>query len=250
MTGPYINDEGYEVPQNKILVVPHALERPTFFDEVVSPFKGMPKRDWFDSHAYYCLPLTVGNQYGFRINSLRDFEAVWPGDRQDAIIRFLDDGNDEKQIIKTGFGTGILTVQNRFALKTPPGINIMTIQPPNEYIPSCIAMTGVIECDNIRRDFTFNIKMTVPNFKITVKKGDPLGAFIPIPRYFVDKFDIEDSLSHFSSELVSKEIEESRVLSIERTTVDAKRPHQSGRRYFNGENTDGSKYPDHQKRVR
>jgi hypothetical protein len=126
----------------------------------------------------------------------------------------------------------------------------MTIQPPNMFLPGCVALTGVIECDNIRRDFTFNFKVTTPDTKIVISKGDPLGAFIPIPRYFVDKFDIEDATNYFSDEMILNEIEESNKLSVERTTVDLKRTHASGRRYFNGENTDGSRYPDHQKRVK
>ena len=250
MTGPYINDLNYEVPENKILVVPHALDYPSYFEEVITPLKGKPQRDWFYPHAYYCLPLTIGNQYGFLINSLRDFEVIWPGGPENAVITFLNNDNEEKQTIKTGFGTGIITIQNRFALKTPPGINLMTIQPPNAFIPGCAAMTGVIECDNIRRDFTFNLKVTVPNLKITIKKGDPIGAFIPIPRYFVDSFEVEDSLTHLPLEMVAKEILESNTLSTERNTVDVQRAHSSGRRYFNGEHSDGIKYTDHQKRFK
>ena len=41
---------------------------------------------------------------------------------------------------------------------------------------------------DLRCDFTFNLKITVPNMLVSVKKGDALGAFIPIPRYFVDGF--------------------------------------------------------------
>jgi hypothetical protein len=250
LSGPYINDKGYEVPNNKILVVPHGVNSKTYFEEVLEPLKGVAKRDWFSSHAYYCLPLTVANQYGFLIKSVRDFEIVWPGGESEVIIRFLNEDNAEKQIIKNGFGLGIVTVQNRFALKTPLGVNIMTIQPPNMFIPACFSLTGIIECDNIRRDFTFNFKVTVPDLKITVKKGDPLGAFIPIQRYFVDEFEVEAVENYFSDDLVRKEIEESQVLAVERNTSDKEKPHSSGRRYFKGVHTDGSKYPDHQKQVK
>lgn len=250
MTGPYINDLGHEVPKNKILVIPHGEKINTYFDEVISPLKGMPKREWFSPHAYYCLPLTVGNQYGFLIKSMRDFDIVWDGSENDAKITFLNNDNEEKQVIKAGFGSGIITIQNRFALKTPPGINLMTIQPPNFFIPGCFALTGVIECDNIRRDFTFNFKVTIPNINISVRKGDPVGAFIPIPRYFVDNFSIENVYDYFEEEIVNKDIRESGALSQERITVDLEKAHQSGRRYFNGVHTDESKYQDHQKRVK
>jgi hypothetical protein len=249
MNGAYLNNPGYEVPENTILIVPHSTLDDGFYKEIVVPLKGNPKRDWFNPHAYYCLPLTVGNQYGFMIKSLRDFQIIWDGTENDAQIIFLNEDNQEKQTILNGFGSGIVTIQNRFAIKTPIGINIMTIQPPNMFIPGCVAMTGVIETDNIKRDFTFNIKMTIPNKAISVKKGDPLGAFIPIPRYFVDEFQLALISDLFPVEVHQNEITESQVLSNERQTIDVDKPHQSGRRYFKGTNSDGSKYKDHQNRV-
>lgn len=249
MTGPYLNDPGYEVPANKILVVPHAVDSPTYFEEIVESLAGNVKREWMNPHAYYCLPLTVGNQYGFIIKSLRDFDIVWDGTPRNAEITFLNNDNEDKQFIKTGFGDGIITVQNRFALKTPPGINIMTMQPPNYFLKGCFALTGVIECDNIRRDFTFNFKVTVPDTVVSVRKGDPIGAFIPIQRYFIDDFKVENVFDHFSVDIVNNDIDESNALSTERNTVDKEKNHASGRRYFSGTHSDGSKYPDHQKRI-
>ena len=249
MSGPYINDKEHEVPNNIILVVPHILNHDGFYKEILKPLKGNPKRDWFNSHFYYCLPLNIGNQYGFIIESLRDFEVIWDGTEANPIITFLNEDNANKQVIKNGFGSGIITIQNMFALKTPPGINLMTIQPPNMFIPGCVSMTGVIETDQIKRDFTFNIKITVPNLKIIIKKGDALGAFIPIPRYFVDNFDIKLISDIFDKELHINELEELKQLSNERNTIDKERPHESGRRYFNGINSDGTSYSDHQKKV-
>lgn len=249
MSGPYLNDPGFEVPEKKILVVPHQISSPTYFDEIIESLAGNVKREWMNPHAYYCLPITVGNQYGFIIKSLRDFDIVWDGTPKNAEITFLNDDNADKQFIKTGFGDGIVTVQNRFALKTPPGINIMTIQPPNYFLKGCFALTGVIECDNIRRDFTFNFKLTVPDTVVSVRKGDPIGAFIPIQRYFVDDFKVESVFDYFNEDVVSNDIAESDALSLERNTVDKEKNHASGRRYFSGTHSDGSKYPDHQKRI-
>ena len=249
MSGPYLNEPGYEVPENTILIVPHAVDHDGFYKEVLKPLKGNAKRDWFNSHFYFCLPLKIANQYGFLIESVRDFEVIWPGGEQDVQITFLNDDNNNKQVIKNGFGSGIITVQNMFAIKTPIGINVMTIQPPNLFIPGCASMTGVIETDQVKRDFTFNIKVTVPNLKITVKKGDPLGAFIPIQRYFVDKFDAKLVTDIFDRELHVNEVEESINLGKERLNEDQRKPHAAGRRYFNGINFDDTKYQDHQKRV-
>jgi hypothetical protein len=164
-------------------------------------------------------------------------------------INFLNNDNEDLQVIKGGFGQGIITIQNRFGFKTPPGINLMTIQPPNWFIPGTCAMTGVVETDQIRRDFTFNLKITVPNMLVSVKKGDALGAFIPIHRYFVDGFNLKIVSEIFDKDMHALEINEQATLGRERNTVDLAKPHQSGRRYFNGLHTDGTGYADHQKRV-
>ena len=251
-TGPYINDPGHEVPENKILVIPSYDLQNTYYTEIIEPLAGNPKRDWFNSHFYYCLPILIGNQYGFVIRSMRDLEITWDGGNDhvnDLNITFLNNDNADKQTFYDGFSTGILTIQNHFHLKTPPGINLMTIQPPNMFIPGTIAMAGVIETDQLRRDFTFNLKVTIPNYTIRIKKGDPLGAFIPIPRYFVDKFEIDDAYKYFDKELIENEQKDIKELARQRSIDDKSKPHEAGRKYFTGEHAFGEKYVDHQRKV-
>lgn len=252
MSKKYINDPGLEVPENTILIVPYSINSTGYYEEILFPLKGEIKRDWFNEHFYYCLPINIGNQYGFVIKSLRDFTIKWDGSfnkTKDVDIKFLNDDNADKQVVASAFGNGVVTIQNHFAIKTPPGINIMTIQPPNMYIPTCISMTGIVETDQIRRDFTFNIKMTLPNHEVHIKKGDPLGAFIPIPRRFVEKFETSLVTDIFDIEIYKNEVEESFNLAKERNGIDKSKPHQSGRRYFNGTHSNGDRYSDHQKRL-
>jgi hypothetical protein len=125
----------------------------------------------------------------------------------------------------------------------------MTIQPPNYGIPGTFAMTGVIEADNLRRDFTFNLKFTDPGRVVSVRKGDWVGAFIPVPRYFVDSFSISAGPELFPYEVLLNENNDGQELNRQRNEEDLERPHQSGRKYFNGEHAFGCPYPDHQKRV-
>ena len=90
MAGQYINDKGNEVPENTIVVIPHALDSDGSYKEVLLDLKGNPKREWFNSHFYYCLPLTIGNQYGYVIKSIRDFTAIWDGTNNNAQINFIN----------------------------------------------------------------------------------------------------------------------------------------------------------------
>lgn len=252
MAGPYINDPGYEVPDNTIVSISCIPANDGYYKEVITPLKGQSRRSWFNEHYYNCLPIVIGNQYGFLIKSLRDFDIMWEGKQDnshDLQIDFLNDDNKDKQEIFYAFQNGVITIQNYFHLKTPPGINLMTIQPPNMYIPGTAAMTGVVETDNVRRDFTFNLKVTVPNMKIEVRKGDPLAAFIPIPRGFVDKFEIKDVSEVFPKSLHFNEMYDMRKLSNERMYDDVHKPNRNGRRYFHGKHYDDSEYFNHQKRL-
>lgn len=244
----YLNDENNIVPDNKIIVVPHNTKEDSYHEEILESLVGNMKRDWFTPHFYYCLPLSIGNQYGYAVKSARTFEAIWKGGESFPEIKFLDESNG-KQNISSHFGSGIITFQNRFALKTPPGVNLMTIQPPNMFIPGTVAMTGVVETDQIRRDFTFNLKITVPDYLVRVNAGDVIGAFIPIQRHWVENFKIEEISESFSEDVHINEKAEANRLGKERSTVDRLKPHTSGRRYFSGTHTDGSKYPDHQKKL-
>lgn len=244
----YINSKGNEVPDNTILVVPHRVDGLSYHEEIIESLIGKVDRDWFDPHFYHCLPLTIGNQYGFVVKSTRSFTAVWCGNEEGPVIEFSD-GDDTKQIISSHFNFGIITVQNRFALKTPPGINLMTIQPPNYYTAGLTAMTAVVETDNIRRDFTFNLRMTIPEMKVHVKAGDPIAAFIPIARNTVEKYEIKLITDVFSTEQHLLEVMESDTLGKERQTRDKDRKRGNGQRYFKGEHTNGQRYPNHQKKL-
>lgn len=245
----YINVDGNNVPQNQIVVIPFELGGNSYSDEILEPLAGKIKRDWFTNHFYYCLPLNIGNQYGFLVKSAANFDAIWDGTESEANITFLDNSHFGKQNVDSHFGHGIITFQNLFSLKTPIGINLMTIQPPNMFIPGCSIMTGVVEADQIRKDFTFNLKITVPNYKISIRKGDPIGAFLPIPRYFADSFELVDIDQVFDKQSHEAELSDIKELNRQRDFDDLEKPHESGRKYFNGQHAFGEAYLDHQKRV-
>jgi hypothetical protein len=125
------------------------------------------------------------------------------------------------------------------------------MNPPNYVIPNVTVMTGVVETDNIRRDFTFNLKVTIPHYKISIRKGDYLGAFIPIPRYYVDSYQVKHIDEVFPKEVKETEIELSlKILNNERNGIDQSKQHSAGRRYFDGIQPDNTLYKNHQKRIK
>ena len=193
-----INDGINNVPEKTIAVFSDATsnyisskDKNRLSNLIEKPSK---KRDWFTPHFYKCLPLAIGNQYGFVIKSEFDFGFIWNGQEgRDGITLFFNENEEDLSKkyprIESHFGSGIITINPPLWLRTPPGVNLMTINPPNFIIPNITVMAGVIETDNLRRNFTFNLKIQIPNLEVFIPKGTPLAAFIPIPRYYCDSFD-------------------------------------------------------------
>jgi len=244
-----------KVPPSTIAILPFNDYWKGQHNLVIQSLHNCVKRDWFVKHAYYCLPLTIGNQYGFVIKSLYDFTVHWNGgiNPSDVTIKF-DNPTEYGQLfglqkIDPHFGMGTFTIQLGFILRTPKGVNIMTGNPPNYFIDGIAHMTGVVETDNLRRDFTFNLKITRAGHNIKIHKGDWIGYFIPYPRHFVDTFSVVDSQDIFTQDQVNEEQKCSDDFGVERSTMDPKKRNGNGRRYWNGEDVYGNQFPDHQKNL-
>lgn len=243
------------IPDNSIVAISHCEEfqDQKYLDQIFQSLKGNFKRDWFNKHAYYCLPLFMGNQHGFVVKSYWDFEVEWNGGDQanDVTVNILAEAADygwfsPLQSVRAHFGMGTFTIQTTYTLRTPPGINLMTINPPNYFIDGLYCMTGVIESDNLRRDFTFNTRITRPNYKIRVNKGDIIGCVIPYPRHFIDQYKITNAQNIYEPNLIEEERQCGLDFGNERANVDNTKRRQNGRRYFNGVDIYNNKFEDHQ----
>lgn len=243
----------FVVPHKILLVIP---ETPFFKhvpELVIEPLKGHFKRDWFLQQAYLCPPLILGNEHGFIFKSLYSFRAKWDGGdyKESVVVEILDPFYEQQyyQLIKSHFGMGVVTIQNRFTLRTEPGVNLITINPPNFYIDGIMHMTGVIETDNLRRDFTFNLRITRVNEWINIDKGTPIGCVLPYPRHFIDQFSCQNAHGVISERDIKIEQQTMQDFGYERHNIDPNKPHKAGRRYFNGEDVYGNKFTEHQKRL-
>jgi hypothetical protein len=245
-----INDGVHDVPDKTIAVIIDDFAAGFTYDRVPNIVNPCPrKREWFTPNFYRCLPLTIGNQYGFYITSEFGFSATWNGgnDPKDIILEVEGETRGLHPEILTHFGSGILTLGPPFTLRTPPGVNLMTINPPNMPIPNVTVMTGVIETDNLRRNFSFNLKLQIPNIKVHFPAGVPLAGFIPIPRYFADQFELKNATELFPEEVILEEQKATTDAIQYRFDVEFKTPKRVGRHYFNGKDVYGNEFPDHQR---
>jgi hypothetical protein len=243
----YINDPGNEVPENTIAIF--SYENNGYSDEVIVPLPNMAKREWFPNLFYQCLPMVIGNQFGFGIKSLHSFTAYLDKDGNKVHFKYDEEYDTTKQEINNHFEHGVITVTNRFILRTPPGINLVATGAPNSPIQNLYPLTGVIETDNLRMSFTFNLKVLSPDIPVRVNKGDLLASFFPIPRYFVENFKLKDSKTLFSDEIHQNEWEEIHQFGRVRNNENAGLTNDKKRFYFKGNYALGGKFKDHQKRV-
>jgi len=244
-----------KIPDNSIVAIADdpKWQSQDYVDMVFESLKKKTKRDWFNQHAYNCLPLIIGNQYGFVVKSLYTFDVTWNGGSEKKDVKVTIDENTNEtwnlQNISSHFGMGTITIQTNYQLRTPPGINLITTNPPNHFIDGIYHLTGVIETDNLRRDFTFNLRVTRPNCKIHIKKGDYIGCVMPYPRHFIDTYTIESADSVLTESEIREERKSAHQLGVERRTVDIHKKGRNGKRYWSGCDYQDNKFEDHQQRL-
>lgn len=241
----------FVVPDNKIIVIPNRGVSYEIIEPLILAAKLDKKRDWFNDRFYLCLPIVIGNQYGFIIRAQRDFSVTWDG-REETDAISIDEKpfpiNKRAQAYISNFGSGIVTVQNFWHMRTPPLVNTMVISPPNHIKDNVTFMTAVVETDNLRRGFTFNFKINKPG-TVSFKAGDPIGAFINIPRYYAESFDMVNGMDFLSQDQIDEEHSSIVEFDRQRTGEDLAMPHMAGRKYFKGLDAWGNEFDDHQQRI-
>lgn len=222
----------------------------------LKPLNDDHKRDWFTPHFYKCLPLSIGNMQGFVFSLPYTISVFWNGgdSPNDLFINFYEDFKNYEGYDFIGpaseFGSGILTVHFPITLKTPPGINLMTIAPPNYPLPGLSPMTGVVESDNLRFSFTLNIKVNLQNMEIVIPANTPIIGLLPIPRYFCDSFELVNAYDIFNKNIVEEELDvvsrNGNFRNKNNSIDDENAPYKADRLYYSGQDVDGNKFKDHQ----
>jgi hypothetical protein len=247
-----INDPDHLVPDKTIAVIP--LEGFDFskLSEFMKPLRDERKRDWFDKHFYRCLPLAIGNTYGFIFYLPFDLNVFWSGySNPEALVMRSPNDQPFRHTPHVGaishFGHGILTVELPIMLRTPPHVNLMTISPPNYPLAGLSPLTGVIESDNLRHTFSLNIRVNVVDTWVNIPKNCPIMGLIPVPRYFCDQFVVECADNLFDKETIEGEIyaqkQHAAVRSHLRASSQTKKVDMS---YYTGTDIFGNRFADHQ----
>lgn len=219
-------------------------------EKFLRPLNTDHTRDWFTPHFYKCLPLSIANMQGFVFSVPYEFDVMWDGTiGQDGVKVHFERKKDDDYLvdIRSEFGSGIFTIHFPIILRTPPGINLMTIAPPNYPTPGISPLSGFVECDNLQFTFTLNFKIDLVNVPLKIPANQPIMGILPIPRYFCDSFELKNAYDLFDEEYIKKQIDVYDEYSeIRKKQNHDPSPYSTDAFYFKGKNPRGDKFRDHQ----
>ncbi len=142
------------------------------------------ERDWMERtpqrFAYRCLPMNIANTHGWEVLCPVRTRVQWNGGPGVEHMRVIP---DERHFLTplSHFGSGILTFQLPFVVKTEPGYELWVAGPPNALKHGIVALAGVVETDWSPYTFTMNWRFTAPG-EVVFEKGEPICFFFPIVR--------------------------------------------------------------------
>ncbi|WP_300543901.1 DUF6065 family protein [Maricaulis sp.] len=155
------------------------------------------RRDWMDetpeSSAYRCLPLALANQHGWEVYTPAGFTARWTGGElvQDVSVSFDDAlAANRPGGPMANFGSGILTFDMGFLLRTPPGWNIWVMGPVNAPKDGIAPLSGIIETDWSPYSFTMNWRFTRTG-EVRFEAGEAIAQLFPVRRDLFDRIEPE-----------------------------------------------------------
>jgi len=119
-------------------------------------------------HAYRCLPVTIGNTYGWQLLLPVDVTAEWNGGP--GVGDITVHCSHPHQAI-SHFQYGVLTFDVAYIFRTPPGYHLLVTGPTNVVKDGVAPMTALVESDWLPYTFTFNYRFTRPG-RVTWKAGE------------------------------------------------------------------------------
>jgi hypothetical protein len=145
---------------------------------------GRPDRAWMnatpDRYAYRCLPLNLANSLGWEVLLPCRVVAEWNGgiELEDIRVEVDDEFWIARQLATSHFGSGILTFQIGYVIRTEPGTGLLVRGVPNLPKDGIAPLEGFVETDWLPFTFTMNWQFTRPG-TVTFEEGEPFCFLTP-----------------------------------------------------------------------
>lgn len=148
------------------------------------------KRDWMDdtwnSHAYHCFPVGLGNQLGWGISFPEDIVFIWDG--------ISDTSSEHVKILKgekyafTSRANATISFRTGLHFKTNKDISIFQMPVPNLPRDGVYPFSTLMSTSFFEGELPCAWMITRPNVEITIKANTPIIAIIPL-----NLFELQDS---------------------------------------------------------
>lgn len=155
--------------------------------------EGQRARDWMNKspHAYRCTPLTISNEYGWDILLPYDLELEWDGTIEKEGLRIINPINNG---VKSHFGSGTVTFEPGFNIKTKKDVFTMVCPVSNEFNVNFIPLSAIIETDKL--DYPWFLTIKILKTGITkIEKNTRIARIFPINiKYSISELIIENMM--------------------------------------------------------
>lgn len=203
--------------------------------------------------ANRCLPLLIANQAGWVILSSHTVRATWDGGEGLDNVQVEHAGGAPPYPASSHFGHGILTWNLEYLFRTSPGYNLLVRGPANCPKDGASALEGIVETDWCSATFTVNWKLTRPGHVVTFEEGEPVAMIVPQRRGDLESFHPEIRDLHADPEVARSYARwrDDRVQFLEELPVIGSQANREEwqRHYVHGEAADGTKAPEHQRKL-
>jgi uncharacterized protein DUF6065 len=152
------------------------------------------RRDWIDAMperwGNRCLPLLIANESGWVVRNPVAFTAVWTGHAHpNAVsVSYEDAPASAPRLVRSHFGSGVLTWGVPYLFRTPPGMNLLARGPANQPKDGIAPLEGLVETDWAVATFTMNWKFTRANHEVSFDAGEPFCMVVPQRRGELESF--------------------------------------------------------------
>lgn len=152
------------------------------------------RRGWIDAMperwGNRCLPLLVANEAGWVLRNPLAFTATWSGkDHPESLtIEYEEAASSVPRLVRSHFGSGVLTWGIPFLFRTPGGFNLLARGPANEPKDGIAPLEGIVETDWAVATFTMNWKFTRPHHAVSFAVGEAFCMVVPQRRGELESF--------------------------------------------------------------
>lgn len=210
-----------------------------------------------NEHAVRCLPLSIANTVGWQLLCPDGVTIEWNGGPGGADLKITfdhperwaltdDDKSRPPAFAKSHFQTGIVTFQIGRLFRTSEGWSLWAMGPPNNYKDGIAPLSGVIETYWLDYSFTMNWKMTRPG-QVRFEEGEAFCFITPtcIPA-IAECQPVEHAITDFpelAANVRAGGVERDALMERMRSGDKDAIEHPWGRRYWRGEQPEGSTAP-------